>query len=124
MRSRRGDSNRLLRHLGDPRWQLNISAALIYEYEEVLRRQAAEGAFPLPLVEIIVDRFCAVGRENSIFFRWRPFLADSDDEFLLELAVRCRCDYLITFDERHLAPALTFGIQVVTPREFLKIMEL
>ena len=124
MRSRRGDSNRLLRHLRDPRWQVNISTALILEYEEVLRRQAAAGAFLLALVEIIVDRFCAVGRENSIFFRWRPFLADADDEFLLELAVRCQCDYLISFDERHLAPAATFGVKVVTPREFLKIMDL
>jgi len=123
MRSRKGDSNRLLRHLGDPRWQVNISVALILEYDEVLKRQAAAGAFPTTLAEIIVDRFCAVGRENSIFFRWRPFLVDSDDEFLLELAVRCQCDYLITFDERHMAPAAKFGVSVVTPREFLRIME-
>ena len=118
MRSRKGDSNRLLRYLGDPRWQVNISAALIFEYDEVLRRQASAGVFPLRLVEIIVDRFCAVGRENSIFFRWRPFLTDADDEFLLDLAVRCQCDYLITFDERHLAPAASFGVRVLTPREF------
>ena len=118
MRSRKGDSNRLLRYLGDPRWQVNISAALIFEYDEVLRRQASAGVFPLRLVEIIVDRFCAVGRENSIFFRWRPFLTDADDEFLLDLAVRCQCDYLIPFDERHLAPAASFGVRVLTPREF------
>ena len=118
MRSRKGDSNRLLRYLGDPRWQVNISAALIFEYDEVLRRQASAGVFPLRLVEIIVDRFCAVGRENSIFFRWRPFLTDADDEFLLDLAVRCQCDYLITFDKRHLAPAASFGVRVLTPREF------
>ena len=123
MRARQGESNRLLRHLGDPRWQVNISAALILEYEEVLRRQALAGAFPASLVEILVDRFCAVGRENAIFFRWRPFLADSDDEFVLELAVRCQCDYLITFNHRHFAPSATFGIQVVTPHEFLTIMK-
>ena len=57
MRSRWGESNRLLRHLGDPRWQVNISAALILEYEEVLRRQAMAGAFSVSLVEILVDRF-------------------------------------------------------------------
>ena len=124
MRSRKGDSNRLLRYLGDPRWQVNISAALIFEYDEVLRRQASAGIFPLRLVEIIVDGFCAVGRENSIFFRWRPFLTDADDEFLLDLAVRCQCDSLITFDKRHLAPAASFGVRVLTLREFLRIMEL
>ena len=33
------------------------------------------------------------------------------------------CDYLITFNQRHFAPSATFGIQVVTPHEFLTIMK-
>lgn len=123
MRSRRGRSNELLRRLGDPRWQVNISAALILEYEEVLMRQAATGAFSERVAMVIVDRFCALGRENAIFYRWRPSLPDADDEFLLDLAVRCQCDYLITFNPRDLIAASTFGIRIVTPGQFLTIME-
>ena len=72
----------------------------------------------------MVDRFCAVGKRNAIFYRWRPSLSDPDDEFLLELAVRCRCNYLVTFNQRDFLAARMFGIRVVTPREFLTIMEL
>lgn len=124
MRSKYGQSNRLLRHLSDPRWQINISAALIFEYEEVLAKQAAAGAFSLRIAEILVDRFCAIGHWNAIYFRWRPTLTDDDDHFLVELAFRCHCKYLITFNQRDLSPARDLGIQVVTPREFLVIMGL
>ena len=122
MRSRHGRSNELLRRLSDPRWQVNISATLLLEYEEVLGREAARGNFPTEVPTILVDRFCAIARHHAIFFRWRPQLSDPDDEFLVDLAIRCQCDYIITFDRRHLAPAEFFGIRVVTPAIFLEIM--
>ena len=50
-------------------------------------------------------------------------MPDPDDDFLLELAVGCSADFLITHNLRDLAPAAEFGIRVVTPGEFLRIME-
>ena len=41
LRSRRGASFRLLELLGDARWQIHLSTALVLEYEEVARREAA-----------------------------------------------------------------------------------
>jgi putative PIN family toxin of toxin-antitoxin system len=37
-RSRRGAANLLLDRLSDERWQINVSNALLSEYEDVLKR--------------------------------------------------------------------------------------
>lgn len=37
LRSQRGASYKLLTILNDIRWQLNISTALLFEYEEILK---------------------------------------------------------------------------------------
>ena len=42
---------------------------------------------------------------------------------VLELAVESRADYLVTFNAKDFRPAVRFGIQVVTPAEFLAILE-
>ncbi len=61
-------------------------------------------------------------RHHAIHFRLRPELSDPDDEFLLELAVVSRCDFIVTYNLRHLRHAERFGITVVTPGEFLRTM--
>jgi hypothetical protein len=33
-----GASHRLLRLVGDPRWRINLSVALVFEYEQTLKR--------------------------------------------------------------------------------------
>ena len=38
LRSRRGAANLLVNRLDDERWQLNVSNALLFEYEAVLKR--------------------------------------------------------------------------------------
>jgi len=50
------------------------------------------------------------------------FLRDPKDHFVLELAVESRADFLLTFNARDFAGAERFGIQVITPREFLAII--
>jgi predicted nucleic acid-binding protein len=87
-----------------------------------MRRQAADLGIPLDVCAAIVDRICALGRENDIYFSWRPHLPDADDDFPLDLAIRCGASHLVTYNLRHLAPATQFGIRVVTPREFLRTM--
>jgi predicted nucleic acid-binding protein len=45
------------------------------------------------------------------------------DDFILELAVESRADFVLTFNTRDFAGAERFGIRVVSPREFLAIIE-
>jgi predicted nucleic acid-binding protein len=42
LRSKRGAAFRLLSILNDARWQINLSVALLLEYEEVLKRTRHE----------------------------------------------------------------------------------
>jgi predicted nucleic acid-binding protein len=42
---------------------------------------------------------------------------------LLELAVAGRADAIVTHNIRHFAGAAQFGVQVMTPREFIRIIE-
>jgi len=39
---------------------------------------------------------------------------------VLELAVSAGCQYIVTFNRRHFVGSEQFGIEIVTPREFLE----
>jgi len=55
-------------------------------------------------------------------FLWRPVLKDPKDDHVLELAVEASAQFIVTYNLRNFAGAEKFGIQVVTPKEFLKVI--
>jgi len=122
LRSRRGASFQVLRRLGKG-WAPLISVPLVLEYEAVGKREAERLNIPHSAIDAIVSAFCFAGRETDIHFQLRPFLADPGDEFILELAVAGRADAIVTHNVKHFAGAERFGIRVMTPREFLRIIE-
>lgn len=120
VRSRTGASHRLLRELAGPRsWTLNLSNALATEYVEVIHREGAKLGHTSAALDTFLNFVCHAAVEREVFFRWRPFLADPDDEMLLELAVACAATRLVTFNKADFAGAERFGIHVLTPGEFL-----
>jgi len=70
----------------------------------------------------LVDAICALSTPHEIYYLWRPYLRDPGDEFVLDLAVAASCGYIVTFNQRHFAGVERFGIQVLTPGEFLKVI--
>lgn len=119
LRSRRGASFELLRLVGDERWQLHLSTALLLEYEAVARR-AAEDLWLRPnLIEAVLDYLCANAQEHRISFRWRPFLSDPADDFILELAVAAKAQYIVTHNLRDFAGVEAFGLEAITPAQML-----
>jgi predicted nucleic acid-binding protein len=50
-------------------------------------------------------------------------LRDPADEFVLDLAIGGRCGFIVTYNKRDFIGADQFGIEVVRPGEFLKIIE-
>ncbi len=124
LRSRRGASFELLRLVGDERWQLHVSTALLLEYEAVARREAEAFWLRPELIEAVLDFLCANAQEHRISFRWRPFLPDPDDDFILELAVTARAQYIVTHNLRDFAGVEAFGLRSITPAQLLlKISE-
>jgi predicted nucleic acid-binding protein len=63
-----------------------------------------------------------VGHHEVIFFLWRPLRRDPDDDLVLELTVKARCDRIVTFNIRDFVAADRFGIRVSNPGEFLQEM--
>lgn len=122
-RSRRGSSFRLLELLGERRFEIAISVPLAFEYESALVRHAAQLGFRREEAEGLVDYFCQIGHRQDVHFLWRPTLRDAGDEFVLELAVAARCEAVITHNVRDFKGAAAFAVRVLTPSEFLTLIE-
>ena len=120
LRSRRGYAFRLLSLVGTGRFEINLSVPLVLEYEEVLLRQEPDLLVSRRAIEEILDFHCRVARRHRIFYLWRPFLRDPDDEMVLELAVRAGCSRIVTYNKSDFRGVERFGIRTVEPGAFLK----
>jgi predicted nucleic acid-binding protein len=121
-RSNAGASFELLRLFadGDARWQWNISTALLLEYEAVLKREQHRQGRSLAVVDRFLDDVAARANRHAIFYLMRPFLADPDDELILELALASVSSYIVTHNRGDFRDAERFGIKVLDPGEFLR----
>ncbi len=123
VRSKRGASYKLLLMLGqNANWESNLSTALLLEYEEKVKEQAPNFGYTEEDVENFLDFLCSVANEPPIYFRWRPFLKDADDEMVLDLAIAANADYIITYNLKDFGNIEKFNIKAITPFDFLKIL--
>ena len=119
-RSRRGTSHLLLQAIGvNQAFQLHLSVPLVLEYEEIAKRNARTLGLSHADIDDILDYLCSVSGLHDIFYLWRPFLSDPDDDMLLELAVEARANRIVTFNQRDFHGVEQFGVRAVTPQEFL-----
>jgi len=121
-RSRRGAANLLLDKLNDSRWRVNVSTALLLEYEDVLKRPEMKDFISKSDVDVFLDGLCTIAEFNDIFYLWRLLAKDPNDAFILELAVRINADFIITYNKKDFPAAADFDIQLVTPKEFLQFV--
>lgn len=121
LRSRAGASFKLLRLLPHQCFQPVISVPLVFEYEDACHRMLGpESPLTQRDIAVALDALCAVAQHQKVFFLWRPLLRDPKDDMVLELAVAARCDAIVTFNARDFRGAEQFGIQIVSPGDFLK----
>lgn len=118
-RSRRGASFEVYRRLRAGEWTAMLSNHLVYEYEEVLKRNAAELGLSLADVDEILNAVCARGEEWRLSSAWQPILSDVDDEPIAQLAVESACLRVISHNIRHLQPATGLGVELLQPGQFL-----
>lgn len=119
LKSQLGASYKLVSLIPNKRFSLAISVSFIIEYEDVLRRGKLPASITEKNITDFIDFFCYVGEHQDIFFLWRPFLPDSSDDLVLEVAVASGCDAIITYNKRHFKNVEKFGLRILDPREFL-----
>ncbi len=121
LKSNQGSSFKLLGLLPSSVFQAHVSTPLIAEYEAVLKR----GQLTLSGAQIddILDFLCLQATAHEIFYLWRPVLKDPDDDFLLELAVKAGAD-IVTWNIADFKNATRLNVTVLTPRDFLKLLEI
>ena len=59
---------------------------------------------------------------QEIHFLWRPFLADADDDMVLELAFAAGCRHIITHNVQDFRGSEQLGVTAVSPRAFLSLI--
>ena len=124
LQSKKGASYEVLRRLGQ-QFDIAISVPLVLEYEEILKEK-------LPVlfsinnsdIDDIINYYCKIGISAEIFYLWRPFLPDPEDDHILELALAAGCSYIITYNKRDFRGVEErFGIEIIDAADFLKILK-
>ncbi len=117
--SSKGASFKVLQAVEEGRLKMVISTTLLFEYEDILRRNQADLDLSDQEIENILDYFCMKSEHQKIYFLWRPRLPDPKDDHLLELAIACGSRFIVTHNTKDFVGAEEFGIRAVTPKQFM-----
>jgi putative PIN family toxin of toxin-antitoxin system len=118
-----GASFQILKLLDARRMRPVISTALLFEYEDVLKREQIILELSHKQVEIILDNICAFSKFQKIYFLWRPYLKDPKDDHVLEVAVASKTKTIVTHNLRDFRGVGKFGIKAISPGNFLEVIK-
>ena len=99
-----------------------VSVPLFLEYEAVLTRpeQLLATGLTVSGVNGFLDYLAGIVEPVCLHYLWRPQLNDVADEMVLETAINGGAEFIVTFNQRHFAPASRFDIEVVFPDEAMR----
>ena len=122
-RSNRGASYELVRSVPLRRFELCLSVSLYVEWMDALSRpeNLPPGITPAEAVAFL-RHLASLCHVQPIYFLWRPFLPDPDDDMVLELAAAAEAKYLVTHNVKDFVGSETFGVTGVSPGEFLRVV--
>lgn len=122
LRSNRGASFQILRAIRAGDIRVAVSVALVLEYESVVLRPGLIPRFTADELRRIVDGLCQLADHQQVFFAWRPFLPDADDDLVLELAVAASAAFVITHNISDFRGSESMGVRAITPARMLDII--
>jgi predicted nucleic acid-binding protein len=115
-----GASFNILAHLAAGRIQLALSTPLLFEYEDVLKRNQAELNLLNDDIDVVLDNLCAFSRFQRIYFLWRPYLPAVKDDLVLELAVAAKIKTIVTHNLKDFSGINKFGVEAIAPKTLLE----
>ena len=118
--SNSGASFQVLRASISGRIKPVLSVALLFEYEDVLKRNSRKLGLTHRDIDGFLDNICNLSSFQKIHYLWRPFLPDSKDDHILELAVASQAKVIITFNTKDFINANKFGVTIFSPKQLLE----
>jgi putative PIN family toxin of toxin-antitoxin system len=118
--SAKGASFRILQLIDSGQIVPYLSTALVFEYEEILKRNQRKLRLSLNEIDEVLNALCNRGEQRIVHFLWRPQLSDPEDDHILELAVACHGADIVTHNVKDFSRASLFGIRVLKPSFVLK----
>jgi putative PIN family toxin of toxin-antitoxin system len=118
--SNQGTSFQVLRALSRGHISPVLSVALVFEYEDVLKRDSIKLGLKLSDIDLFLDNICKCGIFHKIHYLWRPWLSDPKDDHILELAVASGVNTITTFNAKDFKGVEKFGVRIVNPRQMLE----
>jgi predicted nucleic acid-binding protein len=106
--------------VGSELFKISISVPLVLEYESAAKRMSAAFGLTHSDIDDILDYICAAAEHREIYYLWRPFLRDPNDDLVLEVAVESGSDFIVTHNIRHFAGIEQLGVKAITPRQLLE----
>ncbi len=100
-----------------------ISNTLLTEIDDMLTREKnmlKYKNFSKSEIDEFIDGICLISNHQKINFMWRPFLKDSNDDMVLEVAFNAKANYIITHNIKDFRGVEdNFNIHPITPKDFL-----
>ncbi len=118
--SSKGASFRVLQAIEKERLKMVISTTLLFEYEDILKRNQTVLGFPDGEIEGLLDYICLKSEHQKIHFLWRPQLPDPKDDHILELAIASGTNLIVTHNAKDFKGIASFGVRPITPKELMK----
>jgi putative PIN family toxin of toxin-antitoxin system len=118
--SSKGASFRVLRKIDEGCLRIVLSTTLLFEYEDVLKRNRLVLGLSNREIEKLLDYFCGHSEHQKIHFLWRPRLSDPKDDHLLELAFASQTKFIVTHNIKDFKGVEAFGIRSITPKQLLE----
>ena len=123
LRSRHGASFEIVARYRKGEFGLVIGSTVLSEYDEVLKREGPGFGLMVSTTDRFLDALCAGAESFRTSSFWKPSLPDADDEAFAQLALEAKVGYLVTFNQRHFPADRLPAVKVVSPKEFLNVLQ-
>jgi putative PIN family toxin of toxin-antitoxin system len=118
--SSQGASFRILQAIKEGELKMVISTTLLFEYEDILKRNQVDLGLSNQEIEKVLDYLCMKSEHQKIYFLWRPYLPDPKDDHLLELAIASGTKLIVTHNAKDFKGVEEFGIRSIAPQRILE----
>ena len=104
-------------------FELALSVPLYTEWQSVLTREEHIPAGASIEITLGFLRYLAsLAHLQDVYFLWRPYLHDPDDDMVLECAVASGSRFIVTHNVKDFRRAKSLNVQAITPAAFLNLL--